>query len=195
MARSKNWQDLTGQKHHRWTVLYFVKTATDRHSTWRCKCACGKEKNVRANFLKGGKSKSCGCLRDEVSGERERLRPYEAHYRHFQRAGSRGGRDPKGISFEDFLELIKVEECQYCGDKVTWLKHTDRGKTPTRYNLDRKNNLEDYTKYNCIVCCKDCNRAKGARYTYDEWLAMTAALKEFRNGRKRFASTAGSTSG
>jgi hypothetical protein len=30
------------------------------------------------------------------------------------------------------------------------------------------------------LCCKDCNYAKGNRYTYAEWTAMATALKRTR---------------
>lgn len=33
-----------------------------------CKCECGTKRSVRASALKGGRTKSCGCFRKEVSG-------------------------------------------------------------------------------------------------------------------------------
>ena len=31
-------------------------------STWLCKCDCGREKVVLGTNLKGGRTKSCGCM-------------------------------------------------------------------------------------------------------------------------------------
>lgn len=39
---------------------------------WRCRCACGREKHVRASTLKQGRSTSCGC----ESRERWRQRAF-----------------------------------------------------------------------------------------------------------------------
>lgn len=37
----------------------------DGCSQWLCVCDCGIETTVRANFLRSGKTKSCGCLKAE----------------------------------------------------------------------------------------------------------------------------------
>lgn len=47
-----------GQKFDRWTVLY----ETARHGYFACRCECGNEKVVFVQALKGGRSRSCGCL-------------------------------------------------------------------------------------------------------------------------------------
>ena len=37
---------------------------------WKCKCDCGNETIVRAGGLTSGKTRSCGCLKDELASER-----------------------------------------------------------------------------------------------------------------------------
>ena len=37
---------------------------------WRVICSCGVERNVCANRLRSGETKSCGCLRDELTSAR-----------------------------------------------------------------------------------------------------------------------------
>jgi hypothetical protein len=39
---------------------------------WRCKCDCGTIRPLRATSLSSGNSKSCGCLRNELSRNRMR---------------------------------------------------------------------------------------------------------------------------
>ena len=39
---------------------------------WNCVCDCGTERVVRGKSLRGGISKSCGCYRDELAGNRNR---------------------------------------------------------------------------------------------------------------------------
>lgn len=57
--------DITGQKFGRWTVLHSAITGKNRHSRWRCKCECGKVRDVDGISLRYGDSQSCGCLKLE----------------------------------------------------------------------------------------------------------------------------------
>lgn len=41
------------------------KTTEKKKVYWFCKCSCGKEKSILASSLSGGKTLSCGCLRNE----------------------------------------------------------------------------------------------------------------------------------
>lgn len=57
-------EDLTGQTFGRLTVLRrSEKTSANRLPTWVTQCDCGNVHEVRADHLKQGKVKSCGCLR------------------------------------------------------------------------------------------------------------------------------------
>lgn len=68
-----DWIDLTGLRVGRWTVTSSWRSerrGTRRLVYWLCACDCGKEKWVRAANLRGQITKSCGCLRDELTGVR-----------------------------------------------------------------------------------------------------------------------------
>lgn len=56
--------DLTGMKFNRWTALYRVANR-GTELAWKCRCDCGKEKDVRQTGLRTGTSKSCGCWNRE----------------------------------------------------------------------------------------------------------------------------------
>lgn len=58
--------DLTGQQFGRFTVISRGETRKGK-THWICRCQCGTEKQVAGSSLRGGLSKSCGCLHDEVS--------------------------------------------------------------------------------------------------------------------------------
>lgn len=65
-------KDLRGQVFERWTVIDRstdkVLPSGQKRIMWHCKCECGREKDVSADSLKNGSSKSCGCLRkDRIS--------------------------------------------------------------------------------------------------------------------------------
>lgn len=61
-------KDLTGQRIGRWTVLEKAENHNN-NVVWKCKCDCGVEKDVFAVHLLNGKSKSCGCYKNEISHE------------------------------------------------------------------------------------------------------------------------------
>lgn len=56
-----------GQTFDRLTVICEV-SATGRHGkAYRCRCECGNESVVMCDKLKSGKTKSCGCLRRQLT--------------------------------------------------------------------------------------------------------------------------------
>lgn len=68
---------LVGEKFHQLTVLrdspipITLRTSPDgkrpKNRYLLCKCTCGRKTSVRADHLKAGKVKSCGCLIQETS--------------------------------------------------------------------------------------------------------------------------------
>lgn len=70
MATKRRRDDLTGEKFGKWTVLGVsgiqpIKGGTKKF--WKCQCECGNISEVVTSKLTTGASKSCGCLRVEVS--------------------------------------------------------------------------------------------------------------------------------
>ena len=63
--------DLTGQRFGRLTVVEIAYRKRDQQGDmrifWSCKCDCGNTCIVSRNNLRKGSTKSCGCLREEVS--------------------------------------------------------------------------------------------------------------------------------
>lgn len=58
--------DLTGQRFGRLTVVArsYVRKG---QLFWTCRCDCGKLCDVQGSSLRGGRTKSCGCLHDELA--------------------------------------------------------------------------------------------------------------------------------
>lgn len=52
-----------GDKINRWTLLEKINKSGRVY--YKCQCECGTIKEVRADHLKSGSSKSCGCLQKE----------------------------------------------------------------------------------------------------------------------------------
>lgn len=59
-------KNLSGQKFGKWTVLGATDERKHGQVTWHCRCECGNEKVLVGRVLTLGKSKSCGCYREEV---------------------------------------------------------------------------------------------------------------------------------
>ncbi len=59
----RNFEDLTGKKFGKLTVLYRSDKIGEHSSPrWRCKCECGNECDVSSASLRNG-TQSCGCLK------------------------------------------------------------------------------------------------------------------------------------
>lgn len=63
----QNIQDISGKTYNRWSVIGFSRTFKN-HSYWVCRCDCGIIRVVERYQITSGRSKSCGCLRNELYG-------------------------------------------------------------------------------------------------------------------------------
>ena len=66
-------EDLAGKRFGRWTVIERAEDKRDSRGypivVYRCRCDCGTEREIYANSLRSGRSKSCGCLLKEISAK------------------------------------------------------------------------------------------------------------------------------
>jgi hypothetical protein len=60
---------MIGKKFGRLTVLEIIKKQSGKQpkAYFRCRCDCGREKDIQANDVKRGKAQSCGCLHREIA--------------------------------------------------------------------------------------------------------------------------------
>ena len=65
--------DLTGQRFGRLVVDHRYSTANpaNKGTFWVCKCDCGREVAVAGNSLRAGRTKSCGCLKNDELSEKQ----------------------------------------------------------------------------------------------------------------------------
>lgn len=63
-------KDLRGSRYGRWIVIERAENSKDNRSRWLCRCDCGNEKILKLCDLRNGRSRSCGCLRKEISASR-----------------------------------------------------------------------------------------------------------------------------
>jgi len=71
--------DMSGRRYGRLTVLRLADDVNHgHHVVWMCRCDCGVECNVSGDVLRRGESRSCGCLRRELTIARNLPRHGEA---------------------------------------------------------------------------------------------------------------------
>lgn len=67
--RSEKLINLMGKTFGRLTVIAraddYVLESGCMQVNWVCRCTCGETRNVRSSRLRGGVTRSCGCLRRE----------------------------------------------------------------------------------------------------------------------------------
>jgi hypothetical protein len=153
-------RNLTGKIFGKWEVLHPAKPDKNGWITkWLCKCSCGKTSPVTSSALRHGESKQCAvCAR-----KGRRKRPYERLY---NRLTTRASLEVS-LTYEEFLEFVTVTTCHYCDLHIHWIEQGTGA-----YNLDRKDNSLGYSKDNCVVCCKECNYIKGAKFSYEHMLKL-----------------------
>lgn len=157
--------DITGNRYNRLKVLHLSNTNTGK-SKWVCLCDCGQQIIAIAGNLKNGTTKSCGCLRKEVS--RQHLLKNSKKY------NTTHGESGKGIvEYNTWLNIHTrttnnkhAEYKNYGGRGISmcqrWIKGNgiltgyecflkDMGRRPSKYHsIERVDNDGDYCPENCI---------------------------------------------
>lgn len=67
---SPRFQDLTGKRFGRLTVLNRAENGPQKQTRWNCVCDCETLVTVLSQSLRDGKTESCGCKRAQLIGER-----------------------------------------------------------------------------------------------------------------------------
>ena len=84
LKKGKHAEDLTGKTFGRLTVLEraedHISHCGHKEIMWKCRCECGNEVIVRGQSLRSGVTRSCGCLKRELTSERTKV-----HGRHGER--------------------------------------------------------------------------------------------------------------
>lgn len=161
--------DITGKIFGRLTVLEFSHKKTNKKYYWLCRCICGKEIYARADSLKNGHTKSCGCLSlenmDKYFKDHGNKKAYgESSFRRVFYMYKRNA-EKRGLSFlltKDEFRTLTSQVCHYCGKEPNTIAKA-YGRTNGEYiytGIDRIDNFHGYDLNNCVPCCEICNRAK-----------------------------------
>lgn len=147
-----NSRDLIGMRFGRLTVVRKTDLRGGTSVIWECRCDCGTEgKLVRAKYLIGKQTKSCGCLRVDVSREKGKthgLSRLPETRRTFLKWRSMRNRCLKSWhkSYKDY-GARGITICE------RWLDfgkfHEDMGTAPRGMTIERIDNNKGYEPGNC----------------------------------------------
>ena len=175
-AREKSIKGIVGTKYGSWTVRKVLDERGLRNRTLvSVECECGEITILHLNALKEGRTTRCKKCWLSALHSANRLRPCESLFNMI-----RLGAEARGLSciltYEEFFAFTQENRCHYCHAPVDWTPYNLRLGSH-RYNLDRIDNSRGYENDNLVVCCTRCNKARGRRYTYEEWLGMNAYFR------------------
>jgi len=169
--------DFTGQRFGRLICLERVKDG--RTTKYVCYCNCGKETTVLHDHLKYGRTKSCGCIRREVSRNRARKTPgYTVKtgiWNYYKRNAVVRGLE--WLLSRAQLETLISQPCRYCNRFGATTTKTPFGDVLQHNGIDRLDNQLGYTPENSVSCCKTCNQAKNS-LTVTEFRTWAEALSK-----------------
>lgn len=147
--------DLTGQTFGRLTVLKQCTTDnknknTVRSSRWVCKCSCGNVITTYSSYLKTGRVKSCGCMREERRHNLNRKhglsnsRPFHIWSGIIQRCCN-----PNNNSYKNYgARGIKICD-EWKNDFMAFYNWSIDNGYNDELSIDRINNDGDYCPENC----------------------------------------------
>ena len=177
--------DLIGQKFGRLEVVARAHNDALGHVRWLCKCSCGKESTVMSFSLKNGRTKSCGCLIQEIKTKHGHKKDgkitgiYKSWFCMKQRCNNPHNKDYPSYGGRG------IAVCKEWLEFSNFLK--DMGEQPPNQTIERIDNDKGYCKSNCCWATRTRQarnksntrfiRHGGIRQSIDNWSEETGIPK------------------
>ena len=165
-------EDLTGKKFNRLTVLGFAGRQ-GKNYYWECQCDCGNIRQVQAQGLRRGSTKSCGCYNREIitkhglDGDKlyhvfnsMRNRCYSVNNKSYHNYGGRG------ITICD----------EWLNDPSSFFKWSLENGYSDDLTIDRKDNNKGYSPEHCQWTTEIEQHNNTRRNRYVEYLKQLVLL-------------------
>lgn len=149
LLTDNRFQNLTGNKFERLTVIAYAGQNKNKISHWYCRCDCGQVRRVCSYNLKSGITKSCGCLRRESAQKRFSTHGLRSSSEYNTWAGMKNRcLNPSQICYESYGGRGIVVCDRWLNSFENFLE--DMGKKPSRnHSIERIDQNGIYEKSNC----------------------------------------------
>lgn len=138
---------------------------------WHCRCECGDIAQVQAAQLKGGGTKSCGCLQRETVTARNTTHGMGGKNRPPEFTVWLLMRDrcfnPNNKKYADYGGRGITMDPRWADDFAAF--YADMGPRPAGYEIDRINNDSNYEPGNCRWTTRVVNLNNCRSNAYVEW--------------------------
>jgi len=154
-------KDYTDKKFAYLKAIKFIRMDSYHSATWLFECICSKKVELRVAHVTSGRTKSCGCKKEDLrrkytilpNSEAIKNRSYRQHISGAQRRGYESY-----LTKKDYVAII-LKGCLYCGGFST-RKNTRTGEVILLNSADRINNEPYYSLENTVSSCFNCQKAK-----------------------------------
>lgn len=177
MAKFEN---LEGREFGFWKVIERAENhSSTKSAQWLCECECGTKRIIRASILKSGKSKSCGCHKNDYNrihgGKGTRL--YEIWRHMIYRC-----ENPENQAYEKYGGR-GITVCDEWHDFVCFREWAMENGYKETLSIDRIDNNKGYCPDNCRWATSEmqmnnrrmCNvlEFNGEKLTLSQWAKKT----------------------
>lgn len=175
-------QEINGLK-----IIRFFRADNGRgsrkRSFYECLCICGKLFVSRADHIRSGLCKSCGCISVQLTAAAHVLPNNRGAINDVYRGYKSNARN-RNLSFcltPNEFEFLIFKDCFYCGTLPatrTWKVDKAVPYSLSCNGIDRLNSNLGYSIDNCVPCCPQCNFAK-SNLSLEDFRKWIAQLVEF----------------